>query len=131
MVFIFEYSQKEGETQAFAGTGKRGNIDGPSGSSQFNYPRGITVDQQTGDVYVAEYYYTIRKISQGTPVWLFFLILFLIRFQKDKFQQLQAIRVRVDMQMVTINRLSLVIFMNYVSVNTTKPFLFVIFSTTK
>lgn len=71
---IFEYSHNnEGEIQAFAGTGTGGHKDGPSGSSQFNYPRGIDVDQQNGDAYVAEHSsHTIRKISQGNLNLLLF-----------------------------------------------------------
>lgn len=52
--------------QIFAGTCERGHKDGPSESALFNYPNGIDVDQQTGDLYVADHQsHVIRKISQG------------------------------------------------------------------
>lgn len=43
-----------GEVTKYAGTGKSGYKDGPSNNAQFFQPRGITVDQQTGVVYVVD-----------------------------------------------------------------------------
>ncbi|WP_081670981.1 T9SS type A sorting domain-containing protein [Sporocytophaga myxococcoides] len=45
-----------------AGTGQRGNIDGPSASARFNYPSGIAVDTNY-NIYIADQYNNlIRKI---------------------------------------------------------------------
>jgi YD repeat-containing protein len=56
----------------FAGSGTRsltGPIDGPYLSAQFNLPAGLSVDKNTGDVYVADSYNnSIRKLAAGTPL---------------------------------------------------------------
>lgn len=58
-----------GEVQSIAGTGESGFKDGISVISQFNCPRGIDIDQQTGDIYVADHFnHVIRKISKGTVI---------------------------------------------------------------
>jgi sugar lactone lactonase YvrE len=47
----------------FAGTGVLGYVDGPGNTAEFDYPRGIAIDEN-GNIYVAEYYsHSIRKIS--------------------------------------------------------------------
>lgn len=50
-----------------AGSGQQGYQDGEATQAKFSYPYGVTVNQQTGDVYVGDYYnHVIRKItSQG------------------------------------------------------------------
>lgn len=62
------------QVQPFAGTGQSGYCDGPTEKSQFHFPCGIDVDQQTGDVYVADINHVIRKISQGIQLckWTLF-----------------------------------------------------------
>ncbi|SHG86868.1 NHL repeat-containing protein [Chryseolinea serpens] len=56
----------------FAGSGSRsltGPVDGPFATAQFNSPSGISVDENTGDVYVADTQNNvIRKIAAGGPV---------------------------------------------------------------
>ena len=56
----------------FAGSGTRsltGPVDGPFASAQFNSPSGVSVDENTGDVYVADTQNNvIRKIPAGSQV---------------------------------------------------------------
>lgn len=60
--------ENKGEVKHIAGMNERGYKDGPCETSLFYYPRGIDIDEQTGDIYIADYYnHTIRKISQGIP----------------------------------------------------------------
>jgi hypothetical protein len=47
----------------FAGTGALGYVDGPGNTAEFDYPRGIAIDENC-NIYVTEYYsHSIRKIS--------------------------------------------------------------------
>ncbi|MDR3697507.1 NHL repeat-containing protein [Mucilaginibacter sp.] len=52
-----------GVVTTLAGSGARGNTNGPAAGASFNYPQGVAVDA-TGNVYVADYGNNlIRKIS--------------------------------------------------------------------
>ena len=54
-----------GDTTTLAGNGAFGSFDGtggPTGTTQFAYPVGVAFDR-AGNVYVAEYFQRVRKIS--------------------------------------------------------------------
>jgi len=56
----------EGIVTSFAGTGVPGFEDGSLSTAKFNYPTGVAVHQQTGDVYVVDQLnFRVRKISKG------------------------------------------------------------------
>ncbi len=56
-----------GNVSTFAGRGKKSTEDGIGTNASFQKPRGIAMNQLTGDVYVSELGHVIRKISpQGT-----------------------------------------------------------------
>ena len=57
-----------GSMSSFAGSGREGSSDGVGSKASFNYPLGVAVDQQTGNLFVSDRgNYTIRKITpQGT-----------------------------------------------------------------
>ena len=59
-----------GTVSAFAGSGQPGRSDGVGSSASFNNPRGIAIDQQTGNIFVSDYSnHSIRKITpQGECV---------------------------------------------------------------
>ena len=47
-----------------AGSGKQGYSDGVGANASFRYPRGITIDQQTGTLFVSDLSnHAIRKIT--------------------------------------------------------------------
>lgn len=51
-----------------AGTGVKGNLDGPLKEANFNWPTGIAIDKK-GNIYVADYLnFSIRMISTGGQV---------------------------------------------------------------
>ena len=51
-----------GNVTVYAGTGRRGTEDGPSANASFGTIQGIAIDN-SGNVYVAEQYSVLRKIS--------------------------------------------------------------------
>lgn len=52
-----------GIVSTYAGSGMRGNLDGPAASASFNFPRSIAVDV-TGNLYIADQFnHAIRKVS--------------------------------------------------------------------
>ena len=57
-----------GSISSFAGSGREGSSDGVGSKASFNYPLGVTVDQQTGNLFISDRgNHTIRKITpQGT-----------------------------------------------------------------
>lgn len=61
-----------GQKSTFAGCGKHGYEDGEGEKAMFNRPWGITVNQETGDVFVADRNnHIIRKITpQGKQTYL-------------------------------------------------------------
>ena len=55
---------RAGTVSPFAGSGLPGSSNGVGSSASFNNPRGITIDQQTGNVFVSDYSnHSIRKIT--------------------------------------------------------------------
>ncbi len=48
----------------FAGSGEQSTVDGTGINSSFNRPAGISIDQESGEMYVAEWEgKSIRKLS--------------------------------------------------------------------
>lgn len=47
----------------FAGTGEAGFADGSADTAKFNYPWGIAINNNTGDLYVSDSH-RIRKITR-------------------------------------------------------------------
>lgn len=58
-----------GKISDFVGVSE-GNADGIGANAKFYYPCSLTIDQQTGDLYVIDYSnYAIRKVTQqGTTL---------------------------------------------------------------
>lgn len=55
---------KKGEVSTHAGNGKCGHQDGDRMNAMFNNPCGLAVNQETGDIYVADWgNHVIRKIN--------------------------------------------------------------------
>ena len=53
-----------GSISSFAGSGREGSSDGVGSKASFNYPFGVAVDQQTGDLFISDCSnHTIRKIT--------------------------------------------------------------------
>src|SRR6218665_2989540 len=53
-----------GNVTVYAGTGREGTVDGPSANASFGTIQGIAMDN-SGNIYVAEQYSVLRKISAG------------------------------------------------------------------
>jgi hypothetical protein len=59
----------------FAGSGKADSVDGIGTVASFYYPRGLAIDQQTGNIFVSDSEgHVIRKI---TPQGLILILLFI------------------------------------------------------
>ena len=53
-----------GAVSSFVGSGQPGSADGVGSNASFTHPRGIAVDQQTGNLYVCDYSnHLIRRIT--------------------------------------------------------------------
>ena len=60
----------KGVMSVIAGEGNPGFSDGASGRSKFHYPTGITIDENTGNLYVCDTYnHRIRKITTRGEVF--------------------------------------------------------------
>lgn len=63
-----------GKADIFAG-GKEGYQDGEGSDAMFKHPYGITINQETGDIYVSDYdNHVIRKISPQSNIILYYII---------------------------------------------------------
>jgi DNA-binding beta-propeller fold protein YncE len=64
---------QKGVPSVFVGSGQKGNTDGVDKSASFSIPWGITLDQQTGNLFVCDYgNHNIRKITpQGILIFVF------------------------------------------------------------
>jgi DNA-binding beta-propeller fold protein YncE len=77
-----------GMISVFAGSGNPGNTDGLGTIAMFNYPCGIAIDQQSGNLYVCDSAnHEIRRITpQGMSHYLF--IIYCSHKIKEKSQRL-------------------------------------------
>ena len=58
-----------GVVSPFAGSGQQGSSDGLGSNATFDYPRGIAIDQETGNIFVSEG--STNLIRQITPRGVF------------------------------------------------------------
>ena len=63
----------KGAVSTFAGSGQPGSSDGVGSNASFNYPRGVAIDQRTGNLFIADSYnHLIRMINpQGTNFFIY------------------------------------------------------------
>jgi DNA-binding beta-propeller fold protein YncE len=68
---------QKGVPSVFVGSGQQGNTDGVGTSASFSTPWGITLDQQTGNLFVCDHTsHNIRKITpQGILIFFLFSII--------------------------------------------------------
>ena len=59
-----------GTVSPFAGSAKIGNADGIGTHASFNHPRGLAIDQQTGNLFVCDHdNHLIRRITPEGVSW--------------------------------------------------------------
>ena len=120
-----------GTVSAFAGSGQRGSSNGVGSSASFNNPRGITIDQQTGNVFVSDYSnHSIRKITPQGVCMKTCLSYFVWCWWQQKERSQRLLGRNKALQIRTAKQQSSVILMGYALTRTASHCLCVIISTT-